>query len=393
MKILYLAPQPFFTARGTPIRTRNIVSGLTAAGHHVDLLCFPMGDPLDMPGLRIRRTMGIPGIRQIPVGPSPAKFPLNFLMMLKMAALCLFHDYDVIDAVEESAFYAVWIAALARKPLVYHMDSHLSDHLRYSGVFKNRWLLRLAERMERATIRRSRMAITVSDDLSRYVATVAPGVRIFQLEDAPLNETFTEAPERAAKLRADLGLEGHPVVVYTGNFSSYQGVDLLVDAAARVTRERPDIRFVLVGGKRGDVDLLRDRARRMGVEGVVRMTGSKPVEEIPAYVTLADVLISPRTLGANTPMKIYDYMQSGRPVVATDLPTHTTVLDASCAWLAAPEPDALARAVIDAVERADESKAKAAAAAARVTERFALPVFRRRVAEAFADLQPGTARP
>lgn len=347
-----------------------------------------MGDPLNMPGMRILRVPRIPFVRQIPVGPSVAKFPLNFLMMIKAFFLCLFHKYDIIDAVEESAFYAVWMAALFRMPLVYHMDSHLSDHLRYSGFFKSRFLLGLVERLERATVRRSRMAITVSDDLSRFVAKIAPAVRVLQLEDAPLNETFAEAPEQAANLRAALDLEGHPVVVYTGNFSSYQGVELLVDSIVGVARVRPDIRFVLVGGKRGEVELLRDRARRLGVENVLRLTGSKPVEEIPAFITLADVLVSPRTLGTNTPMKIYDYMQSGRPIVATNLPTHTTVLDESCARLAAPKPEALAHAILSIFEKPSEARERASAAAQRVRERYALSVFKRRVAEAFSGLLP-----
>ena len=66
------------------------------------------------------------------------------------------------------------------------------------------------------------------------------------------------------------------------------------------------------------------------------LLGQKRSREIPYYLQAADVLVSPRILGTNIPLKIYSYLASGVPVVATDLPTHTQSVSADIAILAAP---------------------------------------------------------
>ncbi len=65
-------------------------------------------------------------------------------------------------------------------------------------------------------------------------------------------------------------------------------------------------------------------------------TGHQPARDIPAFVEAADILASPRIAGTNTPLKIYSYLRAGKPIVATDLLTHTQVLDRETALLVAP---------------------------------------------------------
>ncbi len=66
---------------------------------------------------------------------------------------------------------------------------------------------------------------------------------------------------------------------------------------------------------------------RRGLADAVIFTGQRPAEEIPRYLDAATVLVSPRASGTNTPLKIYQYLRSGRPIVATRLRTHTQVLN------------------------------------------------------------------
>ena len=90
-----------------------------------------------------------------------------------------------------------------------------------------------------------------------------------------------------ATLRAALGLGRGPVVLYSGNFEPYQGVELLVDAAARV----PEARFVFMGGEPA-------RSRRCAAPRApgpaASSPGKRPPAELPAFLALADVLVSPR---------------------------------------------------------------------------------------------------
>jgi glycosyltransferase involved in cell wall biosynthesis len=113
-----------------------------------------------------------------------------------------------------------------------------------------------------------------------------------------------------------------------------------------VVKEVPDIVFLLVGGEKAQVRNIRALSRKLGVERYVRVPGKKAIEEMPAYMEACDLLLSFRKIGTNTPLKLYSYLWSGKPTVATNLPVHTQVLDNNVAELTEPTPEAFARGVI-----------------------------------------------
>ena len=129
-----------------------------------------------------------------------------------------------------------------------------------------------------------------------------------------------------------------PLALYTGTFEAYQGVDMLTAAAAIVARQRPDARILVVGGEPAQVELAKRRAEASEAGRIMIFTGQQPAKEIPGFVEARDLLVSPRIRGTNTPLKIYSYLRSGRPIVATNLLTHTQVLTPETARLVAPEP-------------------------------------------------------
>ena len=102
------------------------------------------------------------------------------------------------------------------------------------------------------------------------------------------------------------------------------------------------LKMVIIGGSPADVVQYRQRATSLGLDGRVWFLGSRPVAHLGSYLAQAHVLVSPRILGQNTPMKVYSYMQSGKAILATDIRSHTQALDATCAELVPAEPAALA---------------------------------------------------
>ncbi len=386
MKILLLAPQPFFTVRGTPINVRNIAAALGDAGHEVDLLCYPFGEAVDIPGVRIIRTGRPFWIRSVKVGPSMHKVPLDALMMFKALRLCMGNGYDVIHAVEESAFFAAWLARIFRARFIYDMDSLISDQLACAWGRVLSPLVRLVSFMEKRLLRKADFVLTVCAALSAEVRRRAPHTRVVQIEDAPLQEVFAEDREGADALRAAYALGGSKCVVYTGNFEKYQGIDLLLRSAALVAGRETGTRFILVGGHADQIERLRLQAQELGIAGQCVFTGPRPPAEMPAFMTLASVLVSPRTHGVNTALKIYTYMQSGRPIVATDLATHTQVLDEMCALLAKPCPEDMAACIIRALKDPELAQRLGNEARKRVEENFSLEVFNRKVKEAYESL-------
>jgi len=386
MKILFIAPQPFFRVRGTPINVRNVLRVLGEAGHEVDLLCYPWGEDLDIPGVTIHRSPRLPGMREPKIGISLSKFPLDFLMFFHALGLCWKNRYDLIHAVEEAAFFGVWLSRIFRCRLIYDVDSSISDQLRDSRSILFRPLASLAERFEKSAIRRSAFVLTVCGSLTERVKQLVPDAKTIQIEDAPLQSSFQEDAEAAAKLRDELGLGADPVVVYTGNLESYQGVDLLLRAVNIARRQKPDIRCVIVGGEPGEIERMKKVADSLDLAKACVFAGKRPMEEMSSFMTLATVLASPRTKGTNTALKIYTYMQSGKPIVATRLATHTQVLDDSSAVLVLPQPDDFAAGIVRALKEPLLADVLGREAKARVASQFSQSSFRHRVRTAYQDL-------
>lgn len=77
-----LAPEPFFEPRGTPFSEYHRIKALGELGHQVDLVTYPIGEDVDLPNLRIFRSLRPPGVRKVRIGPSFTKLVLDGLMAL-----------------------------------------------------------------------------------------------------------------------------------------------------------------------------------------------------------------------------------------------------------------------------------------------------------------------
>jgi glycosyltransferase involved in cell wall biosynthesis len=162
-------------------------------------------------------------------------------------------------------------------------------------------------------------------------------------------------------------------VLYTGTFEPYQGLDMLLDAMAILARTRPDARLLVVGGRPEQVEAARAHAAKSGAAAV--FTGHQPARDIPAFVEAADILTSPRIAGTNTPLKIYSYLRAGKPIVATDLLTHTQVLDRSTALLVKPDAAAFAAALEGVLKDPALGASLARAAAERARTRYSREMY------------------
>jgi glycosyltransferase involved in cell wall biosynthesis len=378
--ILLLAPQPFFEARGTPLAVRALVTALVGLGHRVDLLSFPQGEDVSLAGLTHRRSLRLP-VGRVRAGASFAKLALDLPFMLEAFARMASGSYDVVHAVEEAALLAAPWARLLGLPLVVDVDSSIPEQLRYSGFARRGPLPWLAEALETHALRHSAAVITVCTSLTERVRAKAPQARVFQIEDPPLvDPSQPPPPEAAAELRRTLGLGPDPVVLYSGNFEPYQGVTLLLDAAARTV----EAQFVFMGGEPGEIEALRARVAASGARCV--FAGKRPPSELPAFLALADVLVSPRTRGENTPFKVYTYLASGKPLVATRIPTHTQLLDDALAFLVDPSAEGLAEGVRRALTHPEEARARAAAARALIEREYSAARYLEKVARAYGEV-------
>lgn len=387
MRILLVAPQPFYQERGTPIAVRMLAEVLCGQGHAVDLLTYHEGADLDIDGLRILRTPALPGLRHVPIGISWKKLVCDLLLCGRLLSLALSRHYDVIHAVEEAVFPAVLLRSRARARVVYDMDSMLGESL------VSKWrLLQPAERMlramERAVIRRADAVFAVCNDLARHATVDAPGVPVFLIEDVALPSSPLGGG--AEPLRELLGIEG-TLALYVGNLQRYQGVEQLVRAMAQLPKS-PDLTLVLIGGAQEDIARVRSLVRKLHQEARVYLLGPRPLAQLGGFLAQADIVVSPRLRGSNTPMKIYSYMNSGTAILATRIASHTQVLDDDCALLVEPGPQALAKGLAALAADGALRARLGAAGRRRAAERYSVEAFRQKVRAAYQTLEAlGTA--
>ena len=127
----------------------------------------------------------------------------------------------------------------------------------------------------------------------------------------------------------------------SGNLEHYQGIGLLLEGFRHALLRVPNAHLVIVGGLQEDIAHYSRRAVQLGISSRVHFLGQRPISDLDDLFRRADVLVSPRLKGLNTPMKIYSYLDSGTAVLATRLRTHTQVLDDRTAYLVEPDPEAL----------------------------------------------------
>src|SRR5687768_1671671 len=118
-------------------------------------------------------------------------------------------------------------------------------------------------------------------------------------------------------------------------------------------------------------------------------TGQQPAKDIPGFVQAADVLVSPRIRGTNTPLKIYSYLRSGKPIIATNLLTHTQVLNDRVARLVPVDAGQFAAAIGELINRPDIGQQLSGAASALAAAKYSREVYLRRTADAYRRLIAG----
>ncbi len=386
-----LAPEPFFEPRGTPFSEYHRLKALSELGHQVDLVTYPIGRDVDIANLRIYRGWRPPFVRRVRIGPSPTKLLLDALMLFTITGRVLRTRYDAIHSHEEMGLIGVWLAKWLGIPHLYDMHSSLPQQLSNFKYSQSGVLHRVFSWAEGRMVHGSQSVITICQELQDTVTEMGAGSRSLLIENV-MGGDVDEAPSKPpAEMRTAWGIPADaPLALYTGTFEAYQGVELLIDTAAILARTRPQARVLVVGGEPQQVDKARGRARERGAADVMVFTGQQPAREIPSFVQASDVLVSPRIRGTNTPLKIYSYLRSGKPIVATNLLTHTQVLTPDIAVLVPPDAEACAEALAGLLDDPQARAAIATRARAVAEEKYSRESYLRRTAQAYARLAPGT---
>ncbi len=323
-RILFLAPQPFYEDRGTPIASLSVLKALSSLGYEVDLLTYPQGETIFLPGLKVFRIANLFRIRQVPIGFSGKKAILDIFMISRICKKLRETKYCCIHAVEEMVFPAIVLGKKHNIPVLYDMQSSLPEHMAKHWLWRGKRTQQFMRLFERWAIKNADF-IACSTGLEQHVQKIDPGARIENWIFPP--SQWDNAEVQPVDLRQTLGLDVEsPIILYTGTFERYQGLGILLDSIETVLRWAPKAVFVFVGGGKLRCGHTRADIVRFQKSGALVTMPRQPRAQLPRLLASADVLVSPRDSSKNLPLKVFDYMMSGKPIVATDSSAHRHVL-------------------------------------------------------------------
>jgi glycosyltransferase involved in cell wall biosynthesis len=383
MKILMIAPEPFFEPRGTPFSEYFRIKALSALGHTVDLVTYPFGVDKDIPGLKIFRCRKLPWIKSVRTGPSMAKVALDFFLFLKVLQRLWREDYDLIHTHEEGSIIGVFCQKMTKIPHMYDMHSSLVQQMDNFNFTRSKIIVRFFKFSETMALKNAAAVIVICRSLFDYAAGITAAAKLTLIENFMDDRPGVINEEKFLYLQKEINPDGKKVIMYTGTLEAYQGIPLLLESLRLLS---DDFRLILIGGKEDQVVKLRRQILDMKLEKRVMMLGQKRPRDIPYYLHAASVLVSPRILGTNIPLKIYSYLASGVPVVATDLFTHTQSINKDIAILAAAAAEPFAAAINLAV--GPQGQAVASRALAYCREHYTAERYVKLVAQALDKAIP-----
>jgi glycosyltransferase involved in cell wall biosynthesis len=349
--LLYLADIRLPLERANGIQTMATCHALAARGHAVTLLTRP--DTAEEP-----------------------RDPFAFYGLPPIAGFTLARTHAVGPAAVRRAEYL--LAALRRSVAAPAPDVVFTRDLGVAAL-----LTRLPRGRRPPLVYESHGYAPLVSDLMPVLVSGAPGAttakarrlarreaRVWNLAEGYVTITRALAEELTARLGARevtvvpdgarldphrtfdwVGPDRPPLVTYAGHLYPWKGVDVLIEALALA----PDLRGRIVGGHPAEGDLARVRAlaAARGLGERVTFTGLVPPHEVVRYLEAADVLVLPNRATAvsahyTSPLKLFEYLAAGRPIVASALPALQEILEHNrTAWLVPPDdPRRLAEALV-----------------------------------------------
>lgn len=380
-RVLVATPQPFFSARGTPIATRCLIQALCELGATVDLFTYPIGDDVQIAGMRLFRSRNPFGYRAVSMGFSGRKVLLDVPFMFDLRRLLLSGGYDAVHANEEAALILAQIALPEDCAFVYDMQSSIPDELARFGPL----VTGVARRMERHVLERADMVVC-SAGLGQVVEERAPGI-VHREWIFPAGPSASAHPADVAALRERLRIAADAMVIlYAGSFAGYQNADLMAGAVSSVLASGRGVHFIFAGLANAEEE--GAFAGKLGAAAAapqVSLVRRTTRDEIDAYKALADIFLSCRGTVRNVPLKVFELLAAGRPIVANEVPAHRALLDPELAMLVPSTPAGFATGILRLIEEPALARRLGRNAAAFAAEHLRWEDFRALVAEIYGE--------
>jgi glycosyltransferase involved in cell wall biosynthesis len=353
VKLLYLTVENMNLSKGSTVHVREIVRRLREMGCEVTLVAS--GNPR---GEGVPVFVSIGGMAHGEGRAQRAVIMVWKLIRLFFVTNLYLPSHDLIYARDyHVAFMCVLPKLVLRRKLVYEINGLASQEwLMKDGTILDRAAAWLIERLERFALWHADKVVAVTNGLRQYL------VSNFGVEEGKISVTLNgvdtrvfhpmEDSESLEDLRGCLGIqEDELAVLFAGNLAPWQGVCTLLDSIPLVLSRIPRVRFLIVGD--GTLrQRLQQKVWKMDLEKKVLFTGMISYKEVPRYINLVDVCVSPFVRRRNnwiglSPLKVYEYMACGKAVVSSRVAGLDFIEKKGAGILVEPEnPEALAQGIV-----------------------------------------------
>lgn len=349
----------------------------------MDLLTLPVGEDLNIPGVRIIRIPNIFGIKNMRIGPSIIKVAFDVVLFLWAIYLMRRNRYDVVHGVEDAGVIGMIIAGMAGRKSIFEKHSDPSSYKK--GVFRN-LILFIYGQIEKMTSKNVDAVICTGPGLVKQVLDMGVRKPVHHIFDIP--SSLVKADQlNIERLKNILRKsKNETLIAYVGSFAVYQGINLLFSSIPLVVRKTPEARFIIIGGNQAQIDERKNWLVNQNVEASVTFLGKIPPDDLPDYLAAVDILLAPRLAGVNTPMKLLDYTKAGKAIVATDIKANRLFLNDTQAMLLKPDPIQFSDGISKLIDSETLRKDLGKNCHRLYAEKYNYDEFKRRLALCYQDV-------
>jgi glycosyltransferase involved in cell wall biosynthesis len=325
LRIMMLAPTPFFTDCGAHVRIYEEARALIRCGHSVRIVTYDSGR--DMPDVQTER-IAIPALlKKLPFESPWCRPYLDFLVM-KQALICAkaFKPHLIHAHLHQGARIGARLKKKLDIPLLFDCQGSLSGELLDQGFVTAGSSLHTFVRRQEQLVNSgpADFIITSSTPLARDLVKQwgVPKNMIWPMIDGVNTSLFRPGQGTEVRVRLKLAPEV-PLVVYLGALNRAQGIDTLLSAIVQLKSLGSPLRFLIMGSGDGEY---RVKAAELGIERMIIFTGAIDYTKAAIYLAAGDIAVSAKLFQTESNSKLLNYMACGLPTVVFDTPVNRELL-------------------------------------------------------------------
>ena len=346
MKILILLPFAFYRNSGSSFSSYYRVKALYEINEKLDLICYPHGENINWTNLNICRFPKRLKFNDYEPGEWRKKIYYDFIIMIKSLSILFKKKYDLVFVHSTLIYIFAFVTFFVRSKFVATLHANIDGELEKWGVSKNNFLKTILLKFEKICLKRYNKVIVVSPTIRDHLINNNLGKNNYCVIN---NSVESYSVDNNIRKEDNNNFE----ILYTGTFVEIQNLELIYQTALLLNDEK--VEFVLVGGTNSEI------IKNMKIIEKRRLTNVKLIprvehEELKKYFNESDIVISPRTYGNEIPMKIYDYLNYGKCILASDAPIHKSILNNNVAYLVEGNSELFAEAILHIKDNPDKRK-------------------------------------